>query len=513
MFTTTVTTKTSNGIRNATFHPRVYDVLLTSRHETDIITWIDMILPPVIFFFGLFSNALVILVMRSRYFHSTPISIYISSISIIDSMGVLLMLPIHFLHVNFPSFSQRLQGQNWLCRLINSFGWGTSDLGIYFTVTMTIDRAFAIWKPLKRRFCCTKSKIIITMVALTSFEVVKLLPLLIYSRVVQLTPTSNSKYEHSALLCVVRHSNGDLVSFYENVWTWIHVAILMMCYISAMACNCFIIVNVKKSIKLHKNTSLSNQISLILVIDSITLIIFTLPFALVTVLASRSNLFEDNQEEKRFLMTICFYLLYINRCLNLFLYCISGSQFRNAMKLTLARYCHCFLEAKSIFQSNSGYGTEENQYLQRASRVLLTARIPLYLLWPCRMHQKRNVTSSISDKTNSIVHGNNTETESHENRTKIMAHKHDVNVFMTHGNGTKTMAHENNINIVVNVISAKSGSHENNASIMKNRSSINTIAHEDSTRILMHENSHHPAQLLVPNDTNKKFVADASTYI
>lgn len=298
---------------------------------------IDLFLPPFLFVIGLISNVLVVLVMRSKSFRSLSTSFYMIVNAVTDTSSILVALPIHYIFVNVPHAFAEIRHAHAMCSFFNVFGWGTSDLGILYTVAMTTERAIAIKYPLKAYKLCTTRRAKFVVVGLTIFEFVKVSHLILKSRIVTDT---NSR------LCDIDQDDAEYLKFYHNVWPWLHLSILVVSYSIVVAGNVVIFVNIRRSSQgdttggvgsssLRRNFpsgSKNKQLSLMLMIDSCTLVVCTFPFAVISIISSQSADVFDLAGGKNLAYTVTFYLLYVNRCLNLFLYCVSGARFRDSLK-------------------------------------------------------------------------------------------------------------------------------------------------------------------------------------
>ncbi|XP_013061283.2 alpha-1A adrenergic receptor-like [Biomphalaria glabrata] len=316
-----------------------YDV--ESSVQNKISCGIDLYLPPFLFINGVVCNILVIVVMRSKNFRSNSTSFYIVVNALIDTASILVNLPSHYIFVNFHLVLQKVVTANSICSFFNVFGWGTSDLGILFTVAMTTDRAIAVRCPLHANKLCTTRRATCAVLGLSAFELIKLW---------HMFPESIIKSNSTSRFCDIRRNNGEVTFYVENVFPWIHIVILLASYVIAIAANVIILRSIRTSKnfsvragskganKHARSSSKNHQLSLMLVLDSMALVICTLPFAIVSVLMSQFNLLPDSQEGKNLAFASSFYLLYLNRCLNLPLYCVSGQRFRKALKSIICNY-------------------------------------------------------------------------------------------------------------------------------------------------------------------------------
>ncbi|KAL8624335.1 hypothetical protein ACOMHN_044766 [Nucella lapillus] len=347
---------TLNGTFTSTFDPNSTDA--TSSPETStsdvkvleqrIASTIDFWVPPFLFFIGTFANVFVVMVMQSKHFRRMSTSFYMAVSSVVDIISLVVSLPAHYLYVNFPQIFDSVRNAHVMCSFFNLFGWGSSDMGVLLTVAMTTERCLAIQFPFKAPTLCTVKRAKIVTVCLFFFEILKVGHLVFTSRV--------APKEVTAYLCDVdRQFSEDYKIFYDHYWPYIHNIFLMVAFIIIIIGNIIITIHVKRSedskdmgegakntggSQQGKTTSKSRQLSLMLIIDSVTIILCTLPFAIYVVLAQAFQLFDDTPQgrgKQSMVFAICFYLLYVNRCANFFLYCISGTRFRQALKEILSR--------------------------------------------------------------------------------------------------------------------------------------------------------------------------------
>ena len=300
---------------------------------------LDLYLPPVVFAIGIVCNVLVIVVMRSKHFRKLSTSFYMAVNAFTDGVSILVALPVHFLYVNFPDIFEHVRHRDSICAFFNILGWGTSDFGILLVVAMTTERAIAIRYPLHAYKMCTTKRARYVVVGLFFFELAKLFHFAFKSRVVDETVTTH--------LCDVYLDDNTTYSyFYIHVWPWLHAFVLGVSYCLVIGGNIIIVLHIRQSGKGHstdgigrknsRNDSQINtknrQLSIMLVVDSCFLVACTLPYAVIVILIFKFNMLQSSSEGgKNLAFTASFYLLYVNRCLNFFLYCVSGARFRSAL--------------------------------------------------------------------------------------------------------------------------------------------------------------------------------------
>ena len=322
--------------------------------ESLVANGIDLYLPPVLFITGLVCNTLVILVMRAPYFAKVSTSLYMSFNALIDNVSILMVLPAHWLHVNFPDVIYRGSHSDFICKALNFLGWGTSDLGIILTSAMTLERAIAIKFPLHSVSYCTVKKAKYVIGCLIVFILLKDGIFLVSSVMVPLHVESQ--------LCELDKSDSNIKKYSEDFLPVIHNIFLSISFIVIIISNIVILKSVRSSeafppypstmrascdearaaeqrapaqqgsnnpmYKMRRRSSRGRQLTIMLISDSLTIVICTLPFSIVTSI----DFGKIGHGTRHLVFSISLYLLYVNRCANFFLYCVSGERFRRGLK-------------------------------------------------------------------------------------------------------------------------------------------------------------------------------------
>ncbi|XP_076451270.1 sex peptide receptor-like [Babylonia areolata] len=315
-------------------------------NPTRISKAIDFWVPPLVFFTGTLTNTLVIMVMRSKHFRHMSTSFYMAVSALVDIISLLVPIPPHYLYVNFPHIFDSVRHVHVICSISHASGWMTSNLGVFLTVAMTIDRSLAIQFPLKAPTLCTVKKAKIVTVCLLVLVFLMDGHVAFTTRVV---PKGVKAY-----LCAIDKSFSDVYRiFHDQYWPNIHNVFLMLSFTALIIGNIIIILHVKRSedskdlgegakssggTQSKEASSKSRQLSLMLVIDSASMIICTLPHTISMMVdqSHQSTQLSDNSPydiaKHALVFATGFYLIQVNHCTNFFLYCLSGARFRKALK-------------------------------------------------------------------------------------------------------------------------------------------------------------------------------------
>ncbi|XP_069107071.1 probable G-protein coupled receptor B0563.6 [Argopecten irradians] len=367
-----------------------------ARELDEITAAINLYFPPVLVIMGTICNCIVIKVMRSMYFRFLSTSLYIAINAFIDNFSLLFLLTVHWINANFPWIIYRGINAHFMCKAFNFFGWTSSDFGILLTAAMTLERSLAITFPLKAQKWCSVSRAKHMSILLLILAVLKDAHFLFTSGLM----SQNQRYK----LCEISSKNKNMVIFWRQIWPWIHHSFLFVMFTVIIISNIIILRHVKLSYMVQKaanvyyrtgnNKRLENrpqassnhrsrrrQILLMLLADSITIIVCTLPFSIYTSVTSNVVIEDDEAKSVDLLIySASFYLLYINRCANFYLYCLSGSRFRFALRFVCT---YKRTVTNSYRMASNAYSAQETQIdCQLNSTAEIEDQLDTYV---CRM--------------------------------------------------------------------------------------------------------------------------------
>lgn len=308
---------------------------------------LDFYFPPFLIVTGVVCNVLVILIMRSAFFRSLSTSFYMMANAVVDTFSLISLLTVDWLNINYPSTIYRGEDSHYMCKFFHFFGWVSSDSGVLLTTAMTLERGLAITFPLKSSSWCTTKRAKRVTVLIFVFVTIKNINFLFTSDIYAL--------KESDRLCYVYLDSENLKIFWKFVWPWIHNIFLLVSFTAISISNIIIIRHIKISDKIRKAQhhssiyksreclsvpvrtrpgSRKRQVATMLLVDSFTVIVCTLPFSVFTTIDSNTAILEGSSSDrdwKRFISSMSFYLLYVNRCVNFYLYSWSGTRFREAL--------------------------------------------------------------------------------------------------------------------------------------------------------------------------------------
>ena len=300
---------------------------------------INLTVPPILILVGVTCNIFVVLTMRTRYFRSISTSVYLRAGAFNDILALLISLTTHWLYVNFPYSYVRTEHSHIICKFLNFYGPSNTDLGILITTVMTAERAIVIVAPFGAAKCSPKKAWIAVSVTIT-FVILKNFHFILSSDIVPI--------ERRDRLCDVKVISESYSVFWLDVWPWLNLAFYIICGFALLVNNCLILHRVKKSAAdKYSGGQKWRQLAPMLLGESLLLIILTFPLSFhLALLAIRlkynPDLYHDpdTAAKENLIFSITFYMLYSNKCANFLMYCVTGSKFREGLRMTFMT-CFC----------------------------------------------------------------------------------------------------------------------------------------------------------------------------
>lgn len=327
---------------------------LTSEKSTELAAAtmaLNTFMPWLLIVIGSVCNFLVILGMRTRNFRSLSTSVYMMVGSVNDLMSLNILLVAHWLYVNFPESIARGDGADVMCKFFNFYGWVQADFGIMLMAAMTADRAHAIVRPMTTLDLVKLAKIVtavcVVVVSVKDFHF-------------SFTSVIVDK-DRQDRVCDVQYLNDSYQDFYDDYWPWIDMIFDTLCFVVLAVSNLIIIRHLHKSrrgsqlqtrddipgsaptalsrspstmtIHSQNNSNVTRQVTRMLLAESIIFILLSFPFSVHLMVSSQLRLYNDTAKAKsnQLAFSVVFYLLYANKCVNFFVYCLAGKRFRQAI--------------------------------------------------------------------------------------------------------------------------------------------------------------------------------------
>ncbi|XP_062598831.1 C-C chemokine receptor type 3-like [Saccostrea cucullata] len=310
---------------------------------------INAVYPPILIFVGVTCNVLIILVMRTKQFCRQSTSVFMTTSAVNDALSLVISMTTHWLYVSFDGIYYRNDVKG-ICKFLDFYGWGNCDFGILITSMMTVDRALAMKFPLRfKTKSITRARIVVLVTVM--IVVAKEFHFLIGSNMV---PESRKER-----LCDVFPETESYKFFWKQVWPWLHLVYLSVCFIIIIGSNSVLLLQILKSSnfqkifkKTSKNSKLLDQnkfnystrmrkqlhtIAPMLIGESLVLLLLTFPFSVQLSISGYNPEFYSSPDMS-LLFSVTFYMLYTNKCVTFFVYLVTGGKFRKSLKQIFRRW-------------------------------------------------------------------------------------------------------------------------------------------------------------------------------
>lgn len=349
---------------------------------------LNTVYPPFLIICGLICNILVVCVMRTRFFQKQNISVYMTALALNDAISLCISMTSHWLYVSFEDVYDRDKLTD-ICKFLQFYGWGNCDFSILVSTTMSVNRAIAVSLPLKTRWKYSSRRPKFVILFLLFVVLVKNIHFVFSSKIVK-------KDYMREKLCDVFPESEIYKVFWENVWPWLHVCFLFLCFVIIAVSNTILIRQLYASSHLeirrhqcsnhrresvavdstdsrlplkHRNSCMCSEsssssadqrrgsvlhssgfgghgsagsgdlrqwqtITPMLIGESVLILLLTFPFSIKLAIASADAGYSH------MLFSVFFYMLYTNKCATFFVYLVTGSRFRIGLKKLFFRCCH-----------------------------------------------------------------------------------------------------------------------------------------------------------------------------
>ena len=317
-----------------------YEEKYMSYSEYTLHKYLLFYVPPVLLVLGTLGNVLSFFILMKIDRKSSTYS-FLRALAIMD----LLVLYIGLLRLWIAEFSVDIQTESdWLCKTTVFLGYVCSDTSVWIIIAVTVERFFVVYFPLPgRRYCIVRNARIVIVCLLLLFS------------------TINAHFMWSVELgniqlndTIVRTCNAAVNYEYvvTVVWPWIDAAIYS--FVPFVLISIFNILIIRKMFATRRTRARrlsacwhqtvksthsrfqcdsSRILTCTLLLISFTFLVTTLPVNIKIIVFAINR---DQNKDATFVKmqlakTITELLMYTNHCLNFFLYCATGKNFREKL--------------------------------------------------------------------------------------------------------------------------------------------------------------------------------------
>ncbi|XP_025104655.1 probable G-protein coupled receptor 139 [Pomacea canaliculata] len=292
---------------------------------------------PFIVFFGTFGNVMIIVIMRRmrQGQSSNSMSLYFTALAVSDLLILYTGLPQVWMFRTFGFQLYRLHVS--ICKLIPFFTYSCGTGSTWLIVAMTMQRLMSVVWPHHKSFSCTERKVglVIAMIATIQigFNVSKII-----------------SYELINGVCDI--VNEELWYYDQVIYPWIDVVITTLIPFAVLVIgNSVLLWTVIQSVKVARvmtsgrgdqvNTrrKKASTLTVTLITVSMVFLLLTMPmntyFLIVNDISNEETIIQ--WASRSFAFAILDLAWFSHSAINFYIYCLTGSKFRNELKSLFCR--------------------------------------------------------------------------------------------------------------------------------------------------------------------------------
>ena len=330
---------------------------------------------PIIICVGVLGNLISLRVFFSRNLRKLSATVYLVAISISDLMVLLIYVLLDWLRKGLPHFPTA-HNLGWIintpgiCETFLYFSYLFRFVSVWLIVVFTVERYIAACRPLHRRVICTKSfgRRAITGVTLLG-GLISLYKPIISGVHTTSDPSLQATFNNNDV------AEADVLGYSRNVCSYnpeYETAnfIMEVAYGLSITAVPFVVIAffnalILKSLMLResrikqgkiclKRSSMRWEFTVMLLVVSTTFICLNLPYFvywcqrnLLSTSRTQADDIKNVNTRDQFYVTLTIY--YMNYCINFFLYCLTGTYYRKALKTV---FC-CYKEPPGLYTRGS----------------------------------------------------------------------------------------------------------------------------------------------------------------
>lgn len=313
--------------------------------------------PPFILALGTFGN-LMIIIMFSKQNSASSLNLFFKALAVSDLC--LLYTGLFPWWIKTVSSFDLLVTHTVMCKLLTALFHTAGVLSVWLLVAMTVQRAVSVVWPHKVNMLCTPRNAKYYLLGITIFFILINSHFLFGKILRQNGNSSNAQ-------CTLNYDSAEYNFFMYKVWSWIDTLMysLLPCVILIVS-NSVLVRKVSESVRnarvtlaqgqsdqLRSREKKASSLTVTLVAISLAFFLLSTPLSLLFIIAPYTSLDITVNPLGVAVLNFMYVLLnlfwYINSALNFYLYCLTGTKFRNDFRLLLC----CRNEQSSVLSLNT----------------------------------------------------------------------------------------------------------------------------------------------------------------
>ncbi|KAK6967571.1 hypothetical protein BgiMline_027399 [Biomphalaria glabrata] len=323
--------------------------------------YLNLVLAPIFIFTSFIGNALAILVLKRKPFHSLPMSVYLTFLAVVDAGTVISGLLPRFI-LAATGYDVRSETE-FSCQSEIFIMYLFTQLSAWTLVIVTAERVISIIRPHKVKLVCTKNHSAVALLTTTALVALTNIPIFFIFGKYSI-PKRTRKYgddstpssfnsTSSSRACVIKDDGGRSKSAF---FTTQFLKQCLLPFVIIFVFNCIIIAGLVRRQKMMKRRSYETtlpdgslqirtksglkkvvsrrdaSLSVVLVIVNAVFLACTFPIGIYQQMMA--NIPERGIDSPGHVITytVLVFIFYLNNSLNLVLYYVSGSRFREELR-------------------------------------------------------------------------------------------------------------------------------------------------------------------------------------
>ena len=316
-----------------------------ANYYKDLSTIIEKICIPVLCITGCIGNCITVLVLGKKRNRESPVSVILLILSISD---IFVLFTGYFTQWINLLWSIRIRAMNNVaCKVHVFLTYFSLMFSSWLLVLITSERSFSVMSPHRAKVVCDRRKTLI-VIAITAVLLLLLNGHFLYGMIIVTHNDTNYCY----------YMHDGYKDFITNAWIWIDFFVTFAIpFLLIAAGNALIIFRMKRHDRKRQHLVVArqnsdsgpeqqtNSITHLLILLSIIFIICSGPSSVINVMLSYLLKAGDERQDLNllFVRQMAFLFSGLNATLNFFLYILSGSKFRDEVKVLF-----CFRWTKSL---------------------------------------------------------------------------------------------------------------------------------------------------------------------
>ncbi|ELU01062.1 hypothetical protein CAPTEDRAFT_201771 [Capitella teleta] len=318
--------RNSTEMDNITAPTNVSEEGMEEHWETHVASLLVIYLSPVLIIIGTIGNTLSLIVMQTKRFKSSAASVVLSSLAVSDTALLLVSLLRTWIKELSGIKLRHLHGI--ACKTSAFLSSLFAHLSSQFVMVLTLERSISVFFPLHSSQLCSRRRMKIAVAAVTTLVAAVNSPLFVITDLRHWT-IGGTEFT----MCI---GARGYEAIYALEWMWVDfvLASLLPSLVLLIANPC-IVLRLYLSGKATGQRPQRASITRTLLIVSVCFVLLTSPSCIQFIMLASSFMTKTSAKQdaqRQLIQEITSLLYFTNSAINFFLYCLSGSKFKNGLR-------------------------------------------------------------------------------------------------------------------------------------------------------------------------------------